>query len=487
MMRCCMPGRSISLVALLGWACTALTGKLDDKPHGIVDSASEAGDEPSTQQPSEPEDSAGPGGDTSEPGGDSGPDFGPDYDTDNDGISDEDEGRYAPGGPVDTDGDGMPDYADLDSDGDGLADATEGEPATSTGGPPDTDGDGIPDFRDLDSDADGLLDSEETSADLDGDGRPDWRDPRSDAPTPTITLVDISTEFNSPIGIDFHEPTETVVMSVHYSSGDPYNFERVEADGSHVRFSDVAYFTNEVKIATARSGGSTGFPTGEFFVGNGNDGEIVRISADGGTVTNPWVSLPNDGNGLMRGSLYVDRTDVWGGDLIVVTTNGEIWRIDVAGTPTQVTDIGSTHLEGLITVPDAPERYGPLAGRILTGAEGEGRLYTVATDGSYDYYELGVAVEDIDIIPPGENFFGVNYGSSRLVGTPAGQFAAIAGDIMLTQEGHSGTGLYRLYWTGTELLVDEFALTAESVIPSQWEHVTFAAAGIVEVPLDPTR
>jgi CheY-like chemotaxis protein len=143
-----------------------------------------------------------------------------------------------------------------------------------------------------------MLDSEETTADLDGDGRPDWRDPRSDAPTPAITLVHISTEFNQPVGIDFHEPSATVVMSVHYSSGSPYNFERVEADGTHVQFSTVAGLTDEVKIATARSGGV--FPAGEFFVGNGTDGEITRISSDGLTVTNPWVSLSGDDNGLMR-------------------------------------------------------------------------------------------------------------------------------------------------------------------------------------------
>ena len=62
--------------------------------------------------------------------------------------------------------------------------------------------------------------------------------------------------------------------------------------------------------------------------------------------------------------------------------------------------------------------------------------------------------------------------------------ATIAGDIMLTQEGLSeGTsGLYRLFWTGTELLAEPFPLAAGSETPSQWEHVTFADAGILEVP-----
>ena len=43
--------------------------------------------------------------------------------------------------------------------------------------PVDTDGDGIPDYRDLDSDGDGVPDADEGSGDRDGDGIPDYRDP----------------------------------------------------------------------------------------------------------------------------------------------------------------------------------------------------------------------------------------------------------------------------------------------------------------------
>ena len=406
-------------------------------------------------------------------------------DTDHDGIPDTHEGRYASGGPTDTDGDGRPDYGDLDSDDDGIPDATEGDPPDGSGYPPDTDGDGIPDFRDLDSDGDSIPDVLETTSDLDGDGVPDWRDPRSDAATPTLTLVSITTPFNSPVGIDFHEPTGTVIMSVNYSSGSPYNFERVEEDGTHVQFSTYANLTNEVKIATARPDNPAGFPSGEFFVGNGTDGQIARITADGTSILNPWVDLPGADNGLMRGSLYVDRTGAFDGDLIAVTTLGEIWRVDAAGNPTLIADLPGVHLEGMITVPDAPARYGPLAGKIIAGAEQEGRLYAISADGTTTYYEFGVNVEDIDIIMPYENFFGVNYGGGTLLGVPGTQFAAVAGDILLAQESPSGSSLWRLFWTGSELVAEQFPLAPGSATVSQWEHVTFAGAGIVEVPFDP--
>lgn len=102
-------------------------------------------------------------------------------DTDGDGIADIDEGRDAPGGPPDTDSDGMPDYLDGDSDGDGFPDRVEAGDADAGTPPVDSDRDGIPDFRDLDSDSDGLTDAEErarrcldpTLADTDGDGQTD--------------------------------------------------------------------------------------------------------------------------------------------------------------------------------------------------------------------------------------------------------------------------------------------------------------------------
>ena len=297
----------------------------------------------------------------------------------------------------------------------------------------------------------------------------------------SITLTQISTPFNTPIGIDYHEPTQSVIASVNYGSGgSPYNLERILLDGTHTQFSSVSGLTDELKIATVRSGNMGGFTTGEVFTGTGVDGEIIRISANGSTSVNPWVSLPGDNNGLMRGSLYVDRTGVYGGDLIVGTTAGEVWRINSSGTPTMIADVDE-HLEGLMSVPNNSAQYGPLAGKIIAGAEGSGRMYVFDNTGLVSTLSLGVAIEDIDLIEPNENFFGVNYGSGRILGAPAADFASMAGDILLTQEHHGGSGLYRLAWDGTALSAWELTLGLGSETPSQWEHVTFAPAGIVEI------
>ena len=294
-----------------------------------------------------------------------------------------------------------------------------------------------------------------------------------------LKFTAISTPFPTPIGIDFHEPTDSLVMSVNYASGIPHNFRRVESDGSQFPFSSISGFTNEVKIATVRSGNPGGFATGALFTGNGVDGQIVRIAPDGSSSA-VFVSLPGAGNGLMRGSLYVDRTGVYGGDLIAVTTAGEVWRINSAGTPTKIEDV-NTHLEGVITVPNDP-KYGDLAGKIIAGAEGSGQLFIFDNNGFVASPNVGVNIEDIDMIVDDENFFGVNFGTGRLLGVEAAQFDSVIGDILLTQEFGGTTGLFRMFWDGASIKTEAFTLATGSFNPGQWEHVTFAPIGVLEIP-----
>lgn len=298
-----------------------------------------------------------------------------------------------------------------------------------------------------------------------------------------ISFTPISTPFNNPIGIDHFEGTpDKVVISVNYGDGNPYNFETVAADGTHLQFSTLGGFTDEVKIATARDDGVNSFTPGTMFTGNGVDGQIVKVNPDG-TFVNPWVDLPGLGNGLMRGSLYVDRTGVFGGDLIVVTSVGEVWRIDASGSPTKIADV-NVHLEGVITVPNDPQ-FGSLASKIITGAEEQGRVYAIDTTGLVQSWIIPFNIEDIDLIPENENFFGVNFGTGRLLGVPAVSFDGVEGQILLTQEfGGGPTGLALLKWDSTNNIptVETIGRQTGSFVQGQWEHVTFSPAGIVEIP-----
>src|SRR5215475_6602225 len=83
-----------------------------------------------------------------------------------------------------------------------------------------------------------------------------------------ITLTEVATGFNNPIGIDHHEPTNKLVISVNYPSGTPSNFALVAPDGTQSPFSTISGLTEELKLATVRSGPCQGgFAVGELFTG----------------------------------------------------------------------------------------------------------------------------------------------------------------------------------------------------------------------------
>ena len=92
--------------------------------------------------------------------------------------------------PVDTDGDGIPDFLDVDSDGDGVPDYIEGHDLNADGKPDyvsigkDSDGDGLDDgfdtFVNVCTLSDNAIASNAAIQDFDGDGIKDWRDEDDD-------------------------------------------------------------------------------------------------------------------------------------------------------------------------------------------------------------------------------------------------------------------------------------------------------------------
>ena len=345
--------------------------------------------------------------------------------------------------------------------------------------------------------------------------------------------------FAHPIGIDFYEPVAIsgagqLIVSDHYPNEPPVAglkiFDLIEPDGDSFELTpyNVEGLTDEVKVATVREGACKGgFAAGDVFFGGGTPGTIGRISAAGTQV--PWAILPGETD-LIRGSLYQDRACVFGGDLIVVTANeqtavpahdyhGNIWRVNSAGVATKVASI-DRHLEGVITLPNDPEKYGPLAGRILAGDEDltsaeagygtHGRIWAVnpldATPvivlgapptadvvvnivpgvdtpipfGIINAYPTNIPVhpEDLDLIPerrpgfaaPEGDLFAIDFGGTRIVRGLAEGFASSCGDILVTQEFPLRTG--------------DPATSNEGLSVIHWDGNNFVATPIITGPID---
>ena len=285
-----------------------------------------------------------------------------DADDDGDGVLDVDEGF----GLVDSDGDGKVDSHDLDSDGDGIRDRLEAQPVGSPAvealgvdqdgdgldaafdsdegglalGPVDGDGDGVPDRLDLDSDGDGVLDSVEghgpladgsvvstedangdglldmwaSSApdrvDRDGDGRPDWRDADDDGdgiPTATERL-------GATDRLDRDTDDDGLDDGLEVALG----LDPTDADGDDDGLADGAEVTTDPEVAdsdedglldgleagaTSRVPGGLSDGVGIPFVGT--EGPFAA-DADPSTTTDP-ADDDSDDDGLLDGAEDANR------------------------------------------------------------------------------------------------------------------------------------------------------------------------------------
>jgi hypothetical protein len=269
------------------------------------------------------------------------------------------------------------------------------------------------------------------------------------------------------IGIDYQETSDSVIVSVHSTSGTPNNFVKVTRAGVVTPFSSASGFPEEVYFAIAPSQNCSGigtslggFTVGDVFAGSGfgtgSGSTIARISADGTTVQNPFATLPGE-TGLLWGGLYFDRTGNFGGDLLVLTTTGGVYRVkSTGGTATLIArDAQNRAFEHIISLPN-DSRFGPLAGTIIVGgtdiglpASGKTNIYSV--DPAHPAASFTIVPMDVSsptviepegfrIIPPNGDFFGTDFGGSAsgpftVVTAPSSGFSGIVGDLLLASEG----------------------------------------------------
>ena len=286
-----------------------------------------------------------------------------------------------------------------------------------------------------------------------------------------VLLTPVNTEFHGHTGIDYHQPGGELILSANAPTGDPNSFELVGANGGHNGFSNVTGLQGDVLIATARDDGQGmsrgGFKSGTVFASTGVPGVVARISPDGASVQNPWVTLPDAAEPIT--GLHLDRTGVFGGDLLVVNAAGGVWRVNSSATPTRLASLG-TRLAGVAVVPDDPERYGPWAGRALVGAKEQGSVYALDAQGQGDSLQVGVNPQDIDIVPAHENLYAVDNASHKLLGAAEGAFAGVIGDILVTQE--SPGRISRVRWDGSGFVVAGLAEAAGL------KQVAFSPSGV---------
>ena len=257
---------------------------------------------------------------------------------------------------------------------------------------------------------------------------------------------------DAPIGIDYHQPANSLVVSYnHFAGGLPNSFARVftnivMSNGAPVTnvviqndWSGIAGLPNEVKLATVKATVS-GFTIGDMFFSNG--GNVGWLSADATASNLVWCVIPNVDQ--VEG-VYLDRSGVWNNDLVVttgLTQSKKVWRVGADRQALFIADVPSGMLGSLITLANDPAKWGPLAGKALTGGEMDQTVVAIDTSGNSSVVLSGFNPEDFRVIPAGQDlyacdpsFFDPQGGQGAIVKLPAAMFAGHDGDLIVIDEG----------------------------------------------------
>jgi hypothetical protein len=116
-------------------------------------------------------------------------------------------------------------------------------------------------------------------------------------------------------------------------------------------------------------------------------------------------------------------------------------------------------LEGVISLPNNTNQWGPWAGKILTGDEDYGILYTI------------------------EDLYVCDYYNSRILKLSRSLFSNYVGDLLITQEGGVGSipaELFVVNWDGTNFISREINVSAYT---TESEDATFAPLSLPSQPL----
>ena len=270
-----------------------------------------------------------------------------------------------------------------------------------------------------------------------------WATVASSSASALITPVDLSTTFNNPIGIQYDEEKQELLLSANYPNGSPFNFDLVNSVGADSQFTTVSGLTDEVYMAairnTAACPASGGFTVGEVFYGTGTPGQIGRIPAGAGTPENSWLTLSPE-SGLLRGGIAQGCAGPFKEDLVVTTTTGDVWLVKHNKTFEKLaTKIAGDTFEGPATIPPEPAKYGPWAGKILVASEACGCVESIeaGTGAVVQYHGFtssGTGAEGVHVVPANENFYATDYADGKIIGIPASELTPYVGDVFVTEE-----------------------------------------------------
>ncbi|MDE3067443.1 MAG: hypothetical protein KGJ60_07810, partial [Verrucomicrobiota bacterium] len=271
-------------------------------------------------------------------------------------------------------------------------------------------------------------------------------------PTNFFTVVtNLSAE---PVGIDYNPVVTNIVVSI--SGGDPDfqsdDFLRLGTNSlgnlTLANWSAIQGLVDEIKLVVVKTNVDDFVKGGMYFGSNTN---IGWLSADGTQSNLNWCILTNEvvtNSQWLRGGLCADETGIFSNDLVAVTSDSQynmdnkgVWLVNSLGQPRLLANILTEHLEGVITLPNDTNQWGPWAGKILTGDERENLLYTIDINGAVTSNDTTgwstgpIGSEDFDLIPTNQDLYCADESHHQLQKVSSTFWSPYVGDLLITQSG----------------------------------------------------
>ena len=115
-------------------------------------------------------------------------------------------------------------------------------------------------------------------------------------------------------------------------------------------------------------------------------------------------------------------------------------------------------LERPVVLTNDAQKWGPWAGKILTGAESEfdgtTNLFAIDTNGAVARFDLGISAEDFDIIPPNQDLYCVDEHDGVVLKLSQTLLTNYVGDLLIAQGGRAAPPpeLFIVHWDGVQFV-----------------------------------
>ncbi|HUB15205.1 MAG TPA: PEP-CTERM sorting domain-containing protein [Acetobacteraceae bacterium] len=296
--------------------------------------------------------------------------------------------------------------------------------------------------------------------------------------TTFVTASDIATvEGGNDATIAFNYAGNQFVGSVYFGNDNNQLYATSLTGGSVQPYgSPIPGFTGEVVVGAGL--GQAGFAKGAIYAGNGSGPQIYSVPQSGTPTL--FATVPDGGN--VR-QIFFDPGSGFGGNMLVTTNLGDVYKITSSGSVSLLASIGFDS-EGMDIASSADGTY---AGDLLVGSEGAAEVHAITPGGAVLLLPLVNAgnsptdlpeAETVSTVPdnicsagnPVEGFYVANY-PVDIQKAAASQFCGLAGDTIVTGEFSSNSPVWDLHWNGTD-----FVVTQVGTLPDQSEDGIFVTA-----------